>query len=49
MGLQKRYGAGADRSAYYPVVVQPADWWTWFKTGKDKPADEGWTEVCTYL
>ena len=49
MGLQKRYGAGADRSAYYPVVMQPADWWQWFKTGKDKPGDDGWTEVCTCL
>lgn len=43
MAQQQRTDPGGDGSTFQSTVLQPADWWTWFKD--DQTSEEGWTKV----
>ena len=38
------YERVANGKKFYEVVVNPSNWWTWFKPDYD--SNDGWIEVC---
>jgi len=43
MEQQVLYDPGAYGIPFYKVILEPSDWWEWFKG--EETADDGWTEV----